>query len=269
MKGAQALNMPINLLLCWHNENTLAIDFNLEPCAQLTHLMADFTQFLKIYCPVSIDENVIAYNQILLVFNLAELMLINASLDAWLLSHWQKFLTENHIPSPINSTAHISSHKTFSTSQDSKKNNAEIHSIIKVPVCYHASLAPDLEAVAEFANISCEQVIQLHTQKIYTVFALGFAPGFPYLGFVAPQIAMPRKASPRLKVAAGSVGIAHNQTGIYPRQSPGGWQIIGRTPKTIFDTTQPIQEASFLSVGMQIQFEAICLGEYQELVNKG
>jgi KipI family sensor histidine kinase inhibitor len=106
---------------------------------------------------------------------------------------------------------------------------------IQVPVVYGGDAGPDLPEVAAFAGLTEAQVIHLHAGPAYRVFMLGFLPGFPYLGLVDPRIAAPRRASPRLRVRAGSVGIAGLQTGIYPRDSPGGWQIVGRTPLALFD----------------------------------
>lgn len=106
---------------------------------------------------------------------------------------------------------------------------------VDVPVTYDGEYGPDLDDVAAFAGITRQEVIERHSGVSYRVFMLGFLPGFPYMGTVPAEIAMPRRATPRVRVAAGSVGIAGAQTGIYPRESPGGWQIIGRTPLELFD----------------------------------
>ncbi len=109
---------------------------------------------------------------------------------------------------------------------------------IEVPVSYGGECGPDLAEVAAFAGLTEAEVIQLHTATRYRVFMLGFLPGFAYMGRVDERIAAPRKTSPRTHVPAGSVGIAGVQTGIYPRESPGGWQIIGRTTMPLFDPSQ-------------------------------
>lgn len=126
---------------------------------------------------------------------------------------------------------------------------------IKIPVCYSEVFAPDISVIASEKNIAVEEVIRLHQQTKYTVFMLGFLPGFPYMGIVDDAIAFPRRKEPRAAVAAGSVGIAGQQTGIYPMRSPGGWQIIGRTPVKIFDKEkenpvllQPGDEVAFFSI---------------------
>jgi inhibitor of KinA len=106
---------------------------------------------------------------------------------------------------------------------------------IRIPVCYGGAFGPDLIEVARFAGMSEAEIIELHSVPIYRVFMLGFIPGFAYMGTVDPRIAAPRRATPRVRVPAGSVGIAGVQTGIYPSESPGGWQVVGRTPVKPFD----------------------------------
>jgi len=107
--------------------------------------------------------------------------------------------------------------------------------VIDVPVCYGGSFGPDLAEVAAFAGCPKDEVVALHGSRTYRVYLVGFVPGFPDMGTVDPRIAMPRRATPRTKVPAGSVGIAAEQTGIYPTETPGGWRIIGRTPIRLFD----------------------------------
>jgi KipI family sensor histidine kinase inhibitor len=137
--------------------------------------------------------------------------------------------------------------------------------VITVPVCYQGELAPDLPAVAAFGGLTAAEVIRLHTRVVYRVFMLGFLPGFAYLGPVNPRIAAPRHASPRVRVAEGSVGIAGGQTGIYPMESPGGWQLIGRTPARPFDLTR--NPPSLLAPGNRVQFHAIERAEFDRLWN--
>ena len=106
---------------------------------------------------------------------------------------------------------------------------------VEIPVCYGGACGPDLDAVAAHNRLAPDEVIRLHSGGIYRIYAIGFAPGFCYLGGLDPRIHTPRLTSPRLRVPAGSVGIAGGQTGIYPLASPGGWQLIGRTPLLLFD----------------------------------
>lgn len=134
----------------------------------------------------------------------------------------------------------------------------------RVPVCYDDAFAPDLPPLLTTKNISAEEFITLHTNKIYKVYMLGFLPGFPYLGEVDQKIEMPRKSKPA-NVAAGSVGIAGRQTGIYPLDSPGGWQIIGRTPVKLFDAEK--EEPTLLKAGDSIEFYAISMDEFMKLAH--
>lgn len=110
--------------------------------------------------------------------------------------------------------------------------------LIEIPVVYGGVFGPDLSFVAKTNGLSEEDVIRIHTSRDYTVYLMGFMPGFPYLGGMDPAIAAPRMQTPRKLVPAGSVGIAGEQTGVYPFDSPGGWQIIGRTNRKLFDVTQ-------------------------------
>lgn len=106
---------------------------------------------------------------------------------------------------------------------------------VTIPATYGGTTGPDLQEVAAFAGCLEEEVIALHLAREYRVYMVGFLPGFPYMGIVDPRIAMPRRDTPRLAVPAGSIGIAGQQTGIYPVQSPGGWRLIGRTAEVMFD----------------------------------
>jgi inhibitor of KinA len=109
---------------------------------------------------------------------------------------------------------------------------------LRIPVCYGGSFGPDLDLVAHHGGLSPEEVIALFTSVQYRVYMVGFTPGFPYMGSVPTPIAVPRRVEPRVVVPAGSVGIAGFQTGIYPQATPGGWQLIGRTPVRLYDLSQ-------------------------------
>ena len=134
---------------------------------------------------------------------------------------------------------------------------------IHIPVCYDISLGIDLETMALQKNIQLEDIIRLHHSTTYRVFMIGFLPGFAYMGAVDELIAMPRKAMPRQYVSAGSVGIAGFQTGIYPVDTPGGWNIIGQTPLQMFSTKYP--ESCLLQPGDEVIFEPITLQEFKQL----
>ncbi|MFD3002706.1 5-oxoprolinase subunit PxpB [Pontibacter toksunensis] len=134
--------------------------------------------------------------------------------------------------------------------------------IVEIPVLYGGEYGPDLEFVARINELSPEEVVTLHTQQEYLVYMVGFAPGFPYLGGMNKRIAAPRRDSPRQHIAAGSVGIAGEQTGIYPIQTPGGWQLIGRTPVSLFNPRNI--SPSLLQAGDSVRFVAITEEEYKE-----
>jgi len=135
--------------------------------------------------------------------------------------------------------------------------------IVTVPVLYGGMSGPDIGLVAAHNSISIEEVIKIHSSQCYLVYMLGFTPGFPYLGGMDSRIATPRRGDPRLKIPAGSVGIAGEQTGIYPLESPGGWQIIGQTPVVLFDPdTRPV---FLLKAGDHIIFKPIGQDEFEDI----
>ncbi|MEN9685528.1 MAG: hypothetical protein RLZZ28_1314 [Bacteroidota bacterium] len=138
----------------------------------------------------------------------------------------------------------------------------DVAALKQIPVCYDQSFAPDLPLLAKLHEREIDEIIALHTGTVYRVFMTGFLPGFPYMGKLPAAIASPRKESPRAFVPAGSVGIAGEQTGIYPVDSPGGWQIIGRTPVRLFDKEKI--NPCFLAAGDEVQFYPISLKEYHQ-----
>lgn len=146
-----------------------------------------------------------------------------------------------------------------------RPSRTSLHSelLVMIPVCYDEEFGPDLEEIAAFHQISTDQLIAFHTEPIYRVHMLGFMPGFPYLGGMNKAIAMPRKNSPRPLVPAGSVGIGGEQTGIYPLPSPGGWQLIGRTPLKLFDPES--SSPTLLKAGVSVKFTAISRETFKEL----
>jgi inhibitor of KinA len=123
---------------------------------------------------------------------------------------------------------------------------------IRIPVSYGGASGPDLEEVARYAGMTEAEVITLHSAPVYRVYMLGFVPGFAYMGTVDPRIAAPRRSTPRLRVPSGSVGIAGGQTGIYPSETPGGWQLIGRTLLKPFDPSRA--EPFLLKAGDSVEF---------------
>jgi len=145
--------------------------------------------------------------------------------------------------------------------------NAELEEfegrLVEVPVVYGGNYGPDIEFVARYNDLTVDEVIEIHSRPIYRVYFLGFLPGFAYLGGMDERIAAPRLEKPRLKVPAGSVGIAGKQTGIYPLESPGGWRLIGRTPLRLFNPSK--EGPTLLQPGDKVKFIPIEEDEFREL----
>lgn len=191
-----------------------------------------------------IIEAVPAYSSLTVFYDLSKL---HAMLPAGtLVFEWMKSQLENFMKSCLKQE-HVSERE------------------IKIPVCYDAAFAPDLKRMAEIKNLSADEFVQLHYGKKYRVYMLGFLPGFPYMGKTDKQLNVPRKETPET-VRAGSVGIAGRQTGIYPFDSPGGWQIIGKTPLKIFDRNNP--DITLLKPGDQVEFYPISRDEFIKLTNE-
>ena len=135
--------------------------------------------------------------------------------------------------------------------------------VIEIPVLYGGEMGPDIENVAEHNHKTVEEVIKIHTSEEYLIYMIGFIAGFPYLGGMSKEIATPRLKSPRVKIEGGSVGIAGEQTGIYPVASPGGWQLIGRTPLKLYDAER--EKPVLLEAGQYIKFAAVTEEEYKKI----
>jgi inhibitor of KinA len=184
-----------------------------------------------------------SYHTLTLVYNITEFLHNNSSVSEQLTEFSTAILNE------------------FIT-QNSKTKN-EQKNIIKVPVCYDSIFGIDIEKLSEAKNLSVNEVISKHCNVIYEVYSIGFLPGFTYMGIVDEKIQMPRHEKPRQNVLAGSVGIAGIQTGIYPSNSPGGWQIIGRTPWNIFNRDENI--LARFNVGDLVEFYSITKIEFDKL----
>ncbi|MBM7647350.1 inhibitor of KinA [Bacillus ectoiniformans] len=139
--------------------------------------------------------------------------------------------------------------------QQMEHEEEEAPRLLEIPVCYGGELGKDLEYIADYHQMTTEEVIKLHTEPEYIVYMIGFAPGFPYIGGLSPKLATPRKTSPDLRIPAGSVAIGGQQTGVYPIESPGGWHIIGQTPWELFNPGH--QPPSLLRAGDRIKFTPI------------
>lgn len=138
--------------------------------------------------------------------------------------------------------------------------------VVDVPVCYGGEHGPDLARVAAQAKLSPEEVIKRHAKAEYLVHLIGFAPGFPYLGGLPKELHTPRHAKPRMSVPPGSVGIGGGQTGIYPLATPGGWNLIGRTPRRVFRPEQ--NPPVLLAAGDRVKFRSITPAEFAQLEEK-
>ncbi len=189
----------------------------------------------------SVKDIIPAYNSVTIVYDAFVVRKINKTTNGF--SIFQQVLEEALLHAPTNN---------FSGGRK-----------ITVPVCYDVSLGIDLPRLSAERKIPIEQFIAFHTNKTYKVYMLGFLPGFAYMGKVVPEIAAPRLAQPRTTVAAGSVGIAGEQTGIYPFASPGGWNIIGQTPLNLFDAHNA--SPTLFLPGDEVQFEAISLATFHRL----
>jgi len=135
--------------------------------------------------------------------------------------------------------------------------------VIEIPACYDISLAPDIQSLAKLHTVPVEELIRIHSSVVYNVYMIGFLPGFAYMGSVEEKIISPRHASPRTQVPAGSIGIAGEQTGIYPFDSPGGWQLIGQTPVKMFDIEK--ENPCYLQPGDKVKFYPVSLTEFQKM----
>ena len=145
-----------------------------------------------------------------------------------------------------------------------RPSDAGARRVVEIPVAYGGKYGPDIEEVADAHGMTVEDVIRLHAAPEYPVYMLGFVAGFPYLGGMDERLTTPRKKSPRLKIAAGSVGIAGGQTGIYSVESPGGWQIIGRTPLKLYDADS--ENPVLLSAGSYVKFRPVSAAEFEAML---
>lgn len=202
-------------------------------------VIARFIQ-LQQHPPYYIREVIPAYSSLTICFDITAIKKYSGNAVA---ADWVKKELETILAQPVQAYESVSS-------------------FISIPVCYEKEFAPDLQRVALAKKLSIEQVIDIHTSVIYRVYMLGFLPGFAYLGQIDDRIAVPRKPQP-VHVKQGSVGLAGRQTGVYPLDSPGGWQIIGRSPVRLFHpgTSRPV----LLKCGDSVQFYSITKKEFEQL----
>ena len=157
--------------------------------------------------------------------------------------------------------------RRLETILEMKAESAEtVRRVFEIPVCYGGEFGPDLQNIADHAGLSPREVIDIHTSRDYLIYMLGFLPGFCYLGGLDERIHTPRLKTPRLKIPSGSVGIGGSQTGIYPMESPGGWQLMGKTPVKTYD---PCRETPILvQAGEYIRFVEIDEAEFRRIARE-
>jgi KipI family sensor histidine kinase inhibitor len=237
---SQPPDQPINPLrhrLEIAGENSLIVYFGDQPSAAISAEIAAIASDLKATLGELLIDSVPSYASLLLIY------------DGLLTDH---FAIRRAVRVSIERWPH--------------KMPESCSQLLILPVYYSAESGPDLEALAALAKLAPEQVIALHQRTEYRVYAIGFAPGFAYLGEVDERIAAPRKATPRLRVPAGTVAIANRQTAVYPSTSPGGWNLIGRCPSLMFD---PLATPCMpVKVGDRVRFAAIDRDHYLALGGK-
>ncbi|WP_434339230.1 5-oxoprolinase subunit PxpB [Motilimonas cestriensis] len=208
------------------NENSLLVSFSDEISEQVLDLIRLFClQLMRSSARAAIIELVPSYTTVMLVYRLTQ-----TDYD----------------------TLHRVLKQCYQQAQTQSKQPTRPR-IVELPVYYSQATGPDLARISRQTGLSTQAIIQKHSQAQYRVYAIGFSPGFPYLASVDPLIAQPRLTAPRKSVPAGSVGIADTQTGIYPKASPGGWNIIGNCPEPLLDKALTCR----LNVGDTVQFVAI------------
>jgi KipI family sensor histidine kinase inhibitor len=217
-------------------ENSLIVYFGDQPSAEIATQVAQTADSLKLSMQGLLIDLVPSYASLLVIYN------------SLVTDHY-------HVRRCI--------HTAAAAAQTDDGQNTETGKLVSLPVYYSTESGPDLQSLADRAGLSIEDVTRIHQQTEYRVYAIGFAPGFAYLGEVDERIAAPRLATPRQKVPRGAVAIADRQTAVYPAQSPGGWNLIGLCPQAMFD---PNAEPSMpVQVGDRVRFESIGRDEFLSL----
>ncbi|MDG1818736.1 MAG: 5-oxoprolinase subunit PxpB [Porticoccaceae bacterium] len=222
-------------------ENALIVYFSDHPSAATSAEVAHTVQKLTTYLGATLIDLVPSYASLLVIFD--------------------PFKTDHHsVRRAIHRATKIAAKDLNKTINTQETHNG---SLVTLPVYYSSESGPDLQRVADRAGLSIAEVIAIHQQTEYRVYAIGFAPGFAYLGEVDARIATPRLATPRQQVPRGAVAIADQQTAVYPAQSPGGWNLIGLCPQLMFD---PKATPSMpVAVGDLVRFEAIDKTRFENL----
>ena len=216
------------------SENSTIVYFSERPCSQTSDQIAYTANALKIRLGEELIDLIPSYHSLLVIYDPLKI-------------GFQKI--EQEIRNTIG--------------QWTSNNQSQQSRTVELPVYYSPESGPDLQRIADHSGLSIDQVIELHQQTEYTVYTMGFAPGFAYLGEVDERIAMPRLATPRHNVPRGAVAIADRQTAIYPSQSPGGWNIVGLCPIRLFNAEK--QPHTLMQVGDKIRFISIDRDEFIQL----
>jgi inhibitor of KinA len=164
---------------------------------------------------------------------------------------------------PLRTDAGEIQRKVLKLIEEPEQEGSNDPTLWNIPVCYHPGLAPDLERAAQCAGLSVQDYQSYHSAETYTVYMLGGFPGFPYMGDVPARLQLPRLTTPRLRIEPGSVAVAGNLTAIYPAATPGGWNLVGRTPVPIFDLQQ--DSPALISPGDDVQFVPISIDEFEDM----
>ena len=190
---------------------------------------------------------------------------IDLERPAWLIDHCYSFGILSLVVHPaLIDEASVIDSLTHELSRSLDGRDFSDSGVIEIPVCYASEFGLDLQSIGEATGLSVEQIIELHCSRDYRVLATGFVPGFGYLGETDPRIQLPRRDTPRTRIPRGSVAIAENQTVIYPTETPGGWNIIGRMPGSIVSVTRDSIDAKF-SMGHLVRFHSISMDEFQAI----
>lgn len=239
--------LPINNIHFFQiSENAISLEFGDDINELLLEKITRINQCIKQKPFAGLLSTIPAYNTLTLYFNFDDLMNDVSVKGATCLEKILAYVEAINV--------------------ETKNNQSTQNQIIQIPVCYDYTFGYDLEELSLFYQLKREEIIEIHSSAVYTVFMIGFVPGFPYLGGLSERLTSPRKQNPRPAIPAGSVGIAGQQTGIYPLETPGGWQIIGRTPLKLFDVNK--KQPSLLKAGEKIKFESISLNEFEDIAKK-
>ena len=239
--------LPINDIHFFQiSENAISLEFGNDINEETLERISGLNQCIKRNPFVGLLSTIPAYTTLTLYFNPVGLMNDSSLKGSTTLDKISRYI------------------KTINVETNSDQEM--YREIINIPVCYDPKFGFDLQELSSFHQLKKEEIIEIHSSTVYTVYMIGFVPGFPYLGGLSEKLTTPRKQNPRPAIPAGSVGIAGQQTGIYPLETPGGWQIIGRTPIKLFDVNR--QQPSLLKVGDKIKFQTISLIEFEQLARE-